>query len=813
MNALIQDLRYGLRTLARSPWFTAAAVLSLALGIGANTAIFSVVNGVLLHSLPYQNEDEVVMLWEDATTRGGTNRVPASPGNFLSWREANPAFTDLAAIFNNSLRVSLRDEPLVPLTHQITSNYFDLLGVRPLLGRVFTPEEEHAGADRVVIISYPLWQRILGGGEGVIGETMSLDDEPYTVVGVMPQDFVSVHIFAVQPDLWIPLVLDGQENQRSTRGLAVYGRLRPGTSLSQAQAGMNTVAARLAADFPATNTDWGVRIVPIRDEVIGGIRPTLLVLLAAVGFVLLIACANVANLTLAKASERSREISLRTALGASRLRLARQLLTESVLLAGLGGAIGVARAAWGLRPLLQIVPPGAVPFLGHVGVDPTVLLVTVGVSLLTGIAFGLAPARQAGKVDLIDSLKQGGRSPAFSRGARRFGNAVVVAEVALALVLMAGAGLMIQSFRNLKSFDAGFDIEPILVLRNSLRGESFAEPHQRISHFEELARRLDSLPGVESVSGVSFHPPLLPFQATFFSVPGQPVEPGHEPVATSRAVLPDYFETMGIRLLKGRVLGEGDLENSAPVVVINEVLARRYFQDRDPVGDYLVVERAPAPEIEFEVPRQIVGVVGNVRSTGANPESLPVIYYPHTQTPFSIMTMVMRVAGDPTGLARAAEREAWGMGGDINVYSVETMAERVNRIDFGSQISTLLLAVFAFLAVALGAAGIYAVISYTVANRTHEFGVRMALGASRRDVLGLVLGGGLKLAAVGVVAGLAASLGLGRLLSSLLYGVETRDVTTLASVAAILLGIAVLASLVPAYRASRVDPIVALRDE
>ena len=380
MADLIQDLRYGLRTLARSPWFTAAAVLSLALGIGANTAIFSVVNGVLLYSLPYQNEDEVVMLWEDATTRGGTNRVPASPGNFLSWREANPAFTDLAAIFNNSLRVSLRDEPLVPLTHQITSNYFDLLGVKPMLGRGFTPEEEHAGNNRVVIISYPLWQRILGGDEGIIGETMNLDDEPYTVVGVMPQDFVSVHIFAVQPDHWISLVLDGQENQRATRGLAVYGRLRPGASLSQAQAGMNTVAERLAADFPATNTDWGVRIVPIRDEVIGAVRRTLLVLLAAAGCVLLIACANVANLTLAKASERSREISLRTALGASRLRLARQLLTESVLLAGLGGTVGVALAAWGLRPLLQIVPPGAVPFLEHVGYGDVKKLVETCIS-------------------------------------------------------------------------------------------------------------------------------------------------------------------------------------------------------------------------------------------------------------------------------------------------------------------------------------------------------------------------------------------------------------------------------------------------
>jgi putative ABC transport system permease protein len=813
MGNLIQDLRYGLRTLARSPWFAGAAVLSLALGIGANTAIFSVVNGVLLHALPYQDEEEIVMLWEDATARGGTDRVPATPGNFLDWREANPVFTDLAAIFNTSRRVSLRGEPLVPLTHAVSSNYFDVLGVKPMLGRTFTPEEEHSGNDRVVILSYALWQRVFGGDDGVVGDTLILDDEPYPVVGVMPPDFVSVHIFSVQPDLWIPLALDRRENDRRSRGLAVYGRLRPGVSLSEAEAAMDIVAERLAADFPETNTDWGVRVVPVRDEAVGAIRPLLVVLLAAVGLVLLIACANVANLTLAKATERGREISLRTALGASRLRLTRQLLTESVLLAGLGGIVGVALAAGCLRPILRLIPPDAVPFLDEVSLDRGVLLFTLAISLFTGVVFGLAPARHAGKIDLIDSLKQGGRSSSLSGGARRFGNLIVVAEVALALVLMAGAGLMIQSLRNLKGFDPGFDVERILSLRNSLRGQAFAEPHQRIDHFQELARRLESLPGVESSSGVSFSPPLLPFQATFFAVPGEPLEPGHEPVATSRSVLAGYFETMGIRLLRGRPLGMGDLADSTPVVVVNEILARRYFADRDPIGEYLAIERSPVPQITAGIQRQIVGVVGNVRSTGANPESLPIIYYPFAQVPMGVMTMVMKVEGDPNALAKAAEREAWGMGGDVNVYQVETMADRIARLDFGSQMSTLLLGAFAFLALALGAAGIYAVISYTVANRTHEFGVRMALGASRRDVLALVLGGGLKLTMIGIVAGIIASLALARLIANLLYGVGTSDVATLASVSAILVGVAALASLVPAYRASRVDPILTLRDE
>jgi putative ABC transport system permease protein len=629
----------------------------------------------------------------------------------------------------------------------------------------------------------------------------------------MPPDFVSVHIFSVQPDLWIPLALDRRENDRRSRGLAVYGRLRPGVSLSEAEAAMDIVAERLAADFPETNTDWGVRVVPVRDEAVGAIRPLLVVLLAAVGLVLLIACANVANLTLAKATERGREISLRTALGASRLRLTRQLLTESVLLAGLGGIVGVALAAGCLRPILRLIPPDAVPFLDEVSLDRGVLLFTLAISLFTGVVFGLAPARHAGKIDLIDSLKQGGRSSSLSGGARRFGNLIVVAEVALALVLMAGAGLMIQSLRNLKGFDPGFDVERILSLRNSLRGQAFAEPHQRIDHFQELARRLESLPGVESSSGVSFSPPLLPFQATFFAVPGEPLEPGHEPVATSRSVLAGYFETMGIRLLRGRPLGMGDLADSTPVVVVNEILARRYFADRDPIGEYLAIERSPVPQITAGIQRQIVGVVGNVRSTGANPESLPIIYYPFAQVPMGVMTMVMKVEGDPNALAKAAEREAWGMGGDVNVYQVETMADRIARLDFGSQMSTLLLGAFAFLALALGAAGIYAVISYTVANRTHEFGVRMALGASRRDVLALVLGGGLKLTMIGIVAGIIASLALARLIANLLYGVGTSDVATLASVSAILVGVAALASLVPAYRASRVDPILTLRDE
>ncbi|HXV59792.1 MAG TPA: ABC transporter permease [Vicinamibacteria bacterium] len=815
MGTFMQDFRFAFRTIRRSPGFALSVIVALTLGIGANTTLFSVVKGILLSSLPYGNEDELVMIWQDATPRGGTNRVPVSVANYLDWKEANPAFTDVAALFNSSYRLSALDEPVVPLTHEVTASYFDVMGIEPHLGRTFRPEEAEPGGDKVAVVSYGLWQRILGGDPTLLGQSLLLDDESYTLIGVLKPDYLSVHIFATQPDLFVPLVLDEDARQMDSRTLAVYARMRAGVDVKQAQTAMQTVAERLAEQYPETNEGWDARVVPIREEAVGRVRPLLTVLLAAVGFVLLIACANVANMTLARSAERDQEIALRRALGASGWRLSRQLLSESVVLGLVGGTTGLLLAAWTLQPLLRLVPTGApVPFLEKVTLDWEVLLFTLGLSVATGTLFGLAPSSRVSRMELNEHLKHGGRNPASSRSSRGFGAFLVVSEVTLALVLVAGAGLAIKGFRNLKGYDPGFDAERLLTVRTSLRGESFAEPHQRIRHFEELASRLRALPGVTSVSATSFTPPLFPFQASTFTIPGEAVEPGHEPGATIRAVLPDYFRTVGIPVLRGRPLGTEDRESSAPVVVINEVLARRYFAGRDALGESIELDSSPQPDLSpFMGSRRIVGIVGNVRTLGTNPEPLAVIYLPHRQAPVPIMNMMIRTDAEPSSLLKAAEHTAWGMGGDINVYGVETLADRIANAEWSSQVSTLLLGLFALLALSLGAAGIYAVISYTVAKRTRELGLRMALGARRGEVLRMVLASGLKLTAVGVVAGIAATWALARFLESLLYNVSTNDIVTFAGASLLLVGVAAAASAVPAYRASRVDPILTLRHD
>ena len=812
-NNMAQDIRFALRSLTRNPTYTLTATLALAVGIGANSALFSVVNGVLFESLPYRDSGELVMLWEDSTRQGGTDRVPVAAGNFHDWRLANPAFEDLAALFNASLRVTSVDEPLVPLVHQVTANYFSLLGVEPFLGRTFRPGDDEPGEDRVVILSYGLWQRVYGGEASIVGTSIELDEEPYTVLGVLPANFHSVHIFAVQPDLWVPLVLAGRENDRGQRGLAVYGRLSDGRSLSEVQAAMTTLANRLAEEHPETNEGWGVRVVTVQEEATGSVRTTLLVLLGAVGFVLLIACANVANLTLARAAGRSREIGLRRALGASGSRLTRLLLVESLLLSLMGGGLGLFLAAVGLGPLLSLVPSGAaVPFLDRVALDGSVLMFTGALAIGTGLLFGLAPVRAATTRDVSESIRLGSRSEASGPG--RLGDLLVVAEVTLALVLLAGAGLLIQSFQHLKGFHPGFDSEQVLTVRNSLRGPAFAERSQRVAHFDALAERLGRIAGARVASATSFPPPLNPFRATTFQIPGEPVEPGFEPTATVRAVLPRYPETMGIPLLAGRPLEASDREDAPPVVVINETLARLYFGGRSAVGESLVITSNPSSDVmSIDGERQIVGVVGSVRTAGASPEPLPVIYVPYAQAPVPVMSLVVRTEGDPEVLLREVEQTAWSMPGDINVYGTETLAMRIDRFEWRSDASALLLGAFALLALVLGAAGIYAVVSVTVTKRAREIGLRMALGATGRSVLTMVVRDALKLAAVGISIGTVLSLVLARYVESLLYGVGARDVATLSAVALMLLLVAAAASFVPAWRASRIDPMSTIRHD
>jgi putative ABC transport system permease protein len=798
-------LRHGARSLRRRPGFTAVAVLILALGIGANSAIFSVVDAVLLRSLPYGDVEELVVVWADGTARGMSDQLRTSPGAFLDWRTESRVFSGLAALRNVSHRITSLEKPVVPLVHAVTANYFDVLEAPPLLGRGFRPGDDAPGAPGVVMLSYALWQSAFGGDPDIVGRVVTLDDAPHEVIGVMPADFHSAHVFAVQPGLWVPLALENERGDRAQRDLVAYARLA--VPLDAAQAAMTALSDRLSEQYPATDDRWGARLVPLREHAVGAYTQTFGVLLAAVALVLLIACADVANLTLARAAERSREIALRTALGAPASRIVGQLLAESVLLALLGGGLGLLLARAAVDPLALLIPASAgVPFLDEVAVDGRVVLFTLLVATAAGVGSGLLPARQALRTDLVSTLREGGRGAAGNRGGGLRG-ALVVAEVALAVVVAAGAGLLIQTFARLASVDPGFDADRILKLRMSLRGEEYAQPEQRRAHFEELQRRLGALPGVQTASGVSFEPPIAGqvFGAVRIALPGVAEDSAAPPSAVRKVALPGYFETMGIPIRRGRGIEPTDRAESRPVVVINEEMARRYFPDRDPIGRSFSLG-AGMPGLE------IVGVVGNVLTAGTDPGPKPVFYLAHAQNPIPIMSMTLRVdAASPGSLAREAEAAAWAMASTSNVYAIETLDAKIADLNWRTRFAALLLGGFAALALLLGAAGIYAVISYTVTQRRPEISVRLALGAPPRRVLGMVVSGALRLALAGVVLGLLGAAALARLFDGLLYGVEATDPLTLVSVAAALLLVAAAASLAPARRAMRVNPIEALR--
>ena len=808
MSSWLQDLIFGARVLRKNPSFSLVAVLVIALGIGANAAIFSVVQGVLLHSLPYQDPESLVLVWEDASSHGGSNRLVARPGNYVDWRRENTVFSEMAALRNSSLRLSQLEVPVVPLTHRVTPNYFDLIGVQAYLGRTFAQGEEMPGKDRVVVISYDLWQSAFGGDQGLVGQSVLLDDEAYTVIGILPADFYSAHFFATQPDLWVPLSLLGEEQNRRVRYLVVYGRLAPDRTLEEAQAAMDALALNLARQYPEANRDWGIQLVPVQEDVVGNLRQTFVILLAAVGLVLLIASANVANMVLTRASERVREIALRTALGAGRGRLLRQILTESLLLAGAGGLLGILFALVSVGPMTRLIPSGAgVPFLDQVEVDAGILAFASLVTLLTGVLFGLVPAWQVSRWNLNDALKEGGRGGLTGQRTRRTHRLLVTAQVAISLVLLAGAGLILQSFQRLTGYDPGFDAQRILTLRNSLRGEEFQDPARRTAHFEELASRLASLPGAESASAVSFAPPIGRFLSTRFEIDGQPADPGHEPSGAVRIVLPGYFASMGIPLEQGRAIDRRDQAESLPVVLVNQTAVKSFFSGRDPIGASLKIEDGSNQA------RQIVGVVGDVRSQGIDPRPRAVVYIPHSQSPIPIMNLVVRASGDPLSLARAAEREVWRMSGSGNVYNIVALDRSIADQHWRSRLISMLLTSFALLALCLGAAGLYGVISSTVSKRVSEMALRMALGARRGDIHRLVLGEGLKLAVAGIAVGLLASLALTRLIANLLYGVTATDPLTFGLVSALLIAVTIAAALAPARCATRADPMEVLRSE
>ena len=801
MRTLWQDLRYGIRMLLKRPGFAALAALTLAVGIGANTAIFSVVNAVILRPLPYADPDRLLLIRE--TKLPQFPEFAIAPGNFLDWQSQNEAFEQTEAFRTFFYNLTGEGEPERLRASRITAGMFAMLGAQPTLGRDFLAEEDRPGSDGVAILSYGLWQRRFGGNPQIVGQQMTLNGRGYTVIGVMP---ATLRFLDRNAELWTPMAFTEQDRQNhGGHFISAVARLKPGITLEQAQSNLSTIAARLEQQYPSSNAGWGVKLTPLFEAAVGQMRPTLLVLLGAVALVLLIACANVANLLLARASSRHKEIAIRSAMGAGRWRIVRQLLTESLVLAIVGGALGVLLAYWGLDLLLSLAPQN-LPRMADVSLDGRALGYTLGLTLLTGVIFGLAPALQSSNPDLNESLKEGGRG---STSGRRQGvrSLLVVTEIALALMLLAGAGLMLKSFWRLQQVDPGFKPENALVVNINLPATKYAEDAQQSAFFQQLLERTAALPGVQSV-GATQSMPLIGDYILGLVIEGRPEPaPGEEPSTNYYAVSPDYFRAMGIPLLRGRSFTEQDRAGAPRVAIINETLARRFFPDEDPIGKRIHVTNGP------ETFREIVGIVGDVRQYGLEREPPAQAYEPYLQEPFAGMSLVVRAAADPANLSAAIRQEVFALDKDQPVASVRTLEEVLAASVAQRRFSMTLLGVFGGIALLLASVGIFGVMNYTVAQRTHEIGIRMALGAQRRDILRLVVGQGMTLTLVGVALGLVAAFAGTRLMASLLYGVSATDPLTFTGVALLLALVAFLACYLPARRAMKVDPMIALRYE
>ncbi|HKG12700.1 MAG TPA: ABC transporter permease [Pyrinomonadaceae bacterium] len=805
---ILQDLRYGLRTLRKHPGFTAVAVIALALGIGANTAIFSVVNTVLLRPLPYKDPDRLVMVWEDATRSGYPRDTPAA-ANFVDWRDQNGVFEGMAALADQSFNLTGMGDPERLEGKRASANLFGLLGVEPLLGRGFLPEDDRPGGPRVAVLSHGLWQRRFGSDPKVVGRSLELNGQSYEVVGVMPQSF---QFPSPEYELWVPIAFTQQEAaSRGRHYLQVVARLKPGVSFGQAQAEMSTIAARLQQQYPEQNADLGAAVVPLHEQVVGDIKPALLILLGAVGFVLLVACANVANLLLARAAARQKEIALRVALGASRARLIRQFLTESVLLAALGGVLGLLLALWGVN-LLKAFIPDSISQVRAITVDAKVLGFTLVVSLLTGLIFGLAPAMQASNFNLNETLKEGGRDAAAGSKGKRIRSLLVVAEVAVSLVLLVGAGLLINSFLRLRGVEPGFKPSNLLTMSAVLPQQKYPDHTRRTAFYDELIRRVEAVPGVKSAAIANWIPLIRQGDSTSITVEGQPpAEPGKEKMMVTRVVNPHYFQTMGVQLSRGRAFDESqDRADSPGAVIISETAARRYWPGEDALGKRLAVGRVESPDDWLTV----VGVVNDVKQFQLDAEPRPQMYLSYKQAGFfAPRYLIVSTSVEPLSLASAVRNTVWSVDRDQPVSHVRTMEDVLSDSIARQRFTMLLLGIFAAVALLLAAVGLYGVMSYTVAQRTREIGVRMALGAQRRDVLRLVVGQGLKLVLIGVALGLVLAFLLTRVMSSFLFGVSPTDPATLATISLVLVFVALLASYIPARRATKVDPLIALRYE
>ena len=805
METLWQDLRYGFRVLTRKPGFTLVAIITLALGIGANTAIFSVVNKLLIDRLPYKDPDRIITLWE-RLSEAAAMQEKVAPANFLDWRERNQVFDQMAAVFPSGFDYTGGAEPESIRGWLVSEGFFEIFGVRALYGRTFDSEEFKPGGPRVVVIGYGLWQRRFGSDPQIVGQTLQLDNEPFTVVGVLPPEFR----FLDEKQMWAPKTFDDRDRRQRTGGyINVVARLKPGVSREQAEDDMNRIAAGLASEHPRTNQGTGVMLVPLPEQLVEHVRPALLVLLGAVGLVLIIACANVANLLLARGAERQKELAIRAALGAGRARLIRQLFTESLFLALLGGTCGILLASWGIDAILALSPAG-LPRIDEVTIDARVIAFTFAVSIVTALTFGLAPAIQFSSPKLQQFLKEGGRTSTAGFGRRRLRHALVVSEIALALMLLVGAGLLVRSFIRLLQVDPGFTPDNVLSLQVFI-WDKYQTPQQRTAFFDEAFARLSALPGVQAVGAVT----ALPFNNedtidvdTTFTIDGKPTEPGRQLTAYSTVASIDYFKVMGIHLKSGRFFNEYDRSGSPLVVLINEAMARRFFPEEDPVGKKITVGSFGRP-----MSREIVGVVADVRHTGLDSNPRPEFFVPHLQNPFGGMAIVVRTYSDPETLLPAAKEQIRAINKDQPFYSINTMDALVSRSLGERRFNLLLLCVFATIALVLAGVGIYGLISFSISQRTHEIGVRMALGARARDITRMILGEGIALALAGVTAGVVGALVLTRLLKGFLFGVTPTDPVTFAAISALLVALALVASYLPARRATRVDPMVALRYE
>jgi putative ABC transport system permease protein len=806
MNTLWQDLRYGARMLLKNPGFTAVAVVTLALGIGANAAIFSVVNATLLRPLPFDDPDSLIMI--RGTKLPQFPEFSVSPGNFLDWKKQNTVFVRLVAMQDASFNLIGVSDPERLRGMRVTDGFFAMLGARPQMGRDFLPEEDQPGRANVVILSHGLWQRRFGADPNIVNRAITFSGGSYTVVGVMPASF---RFGDGGAEFWAPMAFTAEQaQQHGSHYVSAIGRLKPGVALAQARSEMSMIADRLAKQYPDNNTGWNVKLTPLLEYTVSSVNPALLVLLGAVAFVLLIACVNVANLLLARSAAREKEIAIRVSLGAGRWRISRQLLTESALLALAGGTVGLTLAKWG-KDLLLALAPEDLPRLSDVSLDGRALAFTAAITLLTGLGFGLFPALQASNIrgaNLNETLKDAGRGSTDDGRRRLIRGALVVLEVALALVLLVGAGLLIKSFLRLRSVDPGFNPAGALTAQIPLSQRKYPEDSQRVAFYTQLIEKVAALPGVQA-AGAAMVTPLSGNDFVLgFMIEGRPPYPaGGEPDTNYYSVTPDYFKAMGIPLLRGRLFTERDTKDATRVVIINETMAKRFFPGEDPIGKRLHVTMGPV------LYREIVGIVGDVKHYSLDQDAKAQTYEPYAQQPFSGMTLVARTSGDPAGLSAAIRGEVLKIDKELPISNVKTLEQYLSTSIAQQRFSVLLLGIFAAVAMALACVGIYGVLSYSVEQRRREIGVRMALGAARRDVLRLVVGHAMFMTLIGVAIGLGAAFALTRVMSTLLFGVSATDPVTFGLIALLLVAVALLAALVPARRATKVDPIIALRCE